>query len=117
MSQVIPGEAKGVKRPARVTEPLQVIPEDEELEVKHVKTTVHVQATEHPSYATRAARKSPARTVLLLVHHPSESFNPSCAPVPLYPFPKPSRMNFIPTTFLVRNSAKGWKTDPLVQKR
>ena len=92
MCQVIPKEAKGVKRTAQVTEPLQVIPEDEELEVKHVKMTVHVRATEHPSYATRAARKSPAP--IAHVHHPSESFNPYCAPVPLYLFPKAIRNEF-----------------------
>ena len=81
MCQIIPKEANGVKRPAQVTEPLQVIPEDEELEVKHVKMTVHVQATEHPSYATRAARMSSAP--IAHVHHPSESFNPYCASSPL----------------------------------
>jgi hypothetical protein len=122
--EVIP-EAKTVKRTAQVVnEPLQVIPEEEELNLE-VK---HVSKSEHPSpgrsHATLSAmRRSPA-TVTLLVHRTSESSNPCVYQFRLlYPFPKNHHceITFNPTfcySCLARNSAKSRKSpDPLVQKR
>ena len=116
--QVIPDEAKSVKQTARVIEPLQVIPEDEELELK----AEHVSKSEHPNRSRHATTLSMHRRLpATIVHRPSsESFNRCVYQFPFIHFPKPSRNEiFNPTSCLVaRNSAKSRKSpDPLVQKR
>jgi hypothetical protein len=92
--QAIPDEAKCVKRTTQVIEPLQVIPEDEELDLK----VEHVSKSEHltQSHATLSTRRFPTTVVH---HHPSsESLNPCVYQFPFIRFPKSSQNEFFNPT-------------------
>jgi hypothetical protein len=104
--QDVPEEGRSVQRTAAqvVTEPLQVIPEEEELNLNLKSNTPRqpmyrqLSKSEYPSYATLSMHRSPASACHRHSACPSSivHLSPSThVPVgTLYPFPKPSRNEF-----------------------
>src|SRR6266566_9540524 len=108
--EVIPKEAKGVKRTAQVIEPLQVIPKSSTASTR-AKVSIRLGVGVMPPHYRCVDRLLPLSTV-----HLSPSTH-VCTSSPLSGFQSHHRkMNFNPTSCLVaRNSAKSRKI--LVQKR